>query len=61
MFPLKISHVICMKFPLRLNFKILSVETFVFISINELLYPHAAPPVSPDDVISRFISLCLFR
>ena len=67
MFPLKISHAICIKLLLTLNFKILSDETFVFISINELVYPHkitcmnAAPPVSPDDVILRFISLCLFR
>ena len=56
-----------MKLPLTLNFKILSVETLVFIYIYELFYPHkiicmlAAPPVSPDDVISRLIWLFLFR
>ena len=67
MFPLKISHDTCIELILTLNIKILSVEIFVFISINELLHPHkiicmsAAPPVSHNDVILRCISVCLFQ
>ena len=67
MYPLQIAYAICIKVPLTLNFKFLSVQMFFFIFISDLLSPHrkigilAAPPISLYDVISRFRSLCLFR
>ena len=67
MYSFEITYAICIKVPLILNFKILSVQMFFFIFISDLLSLHsvmcvpAAPPISLYDVISRFRSLWLFR
>ena len=66
MYPLQIAYAICIKVPLTLNFKILSVQIIFFIFISDLLSPPkvicipAAPTIFLYDVISRFRSLGLF-